>query len=70
MELSDPRLPVSAIDWLLATSDQVQALAIQWHDAPDRASMCDIVDTLLAVTESQARIIAELDLRIQEFENR
>lgn len=70
MELDDPRLPASANDWLLATSDQVQALAIQWHDAPENANMSDIVETLLAVTEAQARIIARLDLRIQELEKR
>ncbi|MGU3424045.1 hypothetical protein [Microbacterium paraoxydans] len=70
MELDDPRLPTPANDWLLATSDQVQALAIQWHDAPENANMSDIVDTLLAVTEAQARIIARLDLRIQELEKR
>lgn len=70
MELDDPRLPSSANGWLLATSEQVQALAIQWHDAPENANMSDIVDTLLAITEAQARIIARLDLRIQELEKR
>ena len=70
MELHDPNLPDSANDWLLATSDQVQALGIQWHAAPESASMADIVDTLLALAEAQARIIATMDLRIQALESR
>ena len=65
MDRSDLDLPDSAIAWLNATSDQVQALGIQWRVDPDNASMADIVDTLLAVTETQARIIADLDRRIQ-----
>lgn len=68
MEWNDPDLPGSANDWLLATSDQVQALAIQWSADPDAASMADIVDTLLALAEAQARIITTLDLRIQAIE--
>lgn len=68
MELDDPNLPSSANRWLLATSDQVQALGIQWHDDPESANISDIVETLLAITESQARIIAALDLRIQHLE--
>ncbi len=70
MELNDPNLPDSANRWLLASSDQVQALGIQWHDDPGSANMSDIVDTLLAITEAQARIIATLDLRIQALEKR
>jgi hypothetical protein len=70
MDLHDPNLPDSAVDWLNATSDQVQALGIQWHADPEAASMADIVDTLLALAEAQARIIAGLDLRIQALENR
>ena len=68
MELNDPNLPDSANKWLLATSDQVQALGIQWHADPTSASMADIVDTLLALTEAQARIIAAMDMRIQALE--
>ncbi|WP_101847398.1 hypothetical protein [Zhihengliuella sp. ISTPL4] len=64
MELDDPNLPDSANRWLRATSDQVQALAIQWHADPENANMSDIVDTLLALAEAQARIIAAMDLRI------
>ncbi|MDF2558572.1 MAG: hypothetical protein K0R99_18 [Microbacterium sp.] len=70
MELDDPNLPDSANDWLLATSDQIQALGIQWHADPEAASMADIVDTLLALAEAQARIIAALDLRVQALESR
>lgn len=69
MERSDLDLPDSAVAWLNATSDQVQALGIQWNADPDNASMADIVDTLLALTETQARIIAGLDRRIQALEN-
>jgi hypothetical protein len=68
MELDHPDLPDSANNWLLATSEQVQALGIQWHADPDAASMADIVDTLLALAEAQARIIAALDLRLQALE--
>ncbi|GAA1161988.1 hypothetical protein F6W69_06380 [Microbacterium oxydans] len=68
MERSDLCLPDSAIAWLTATSDQVQALGIQWNADPDNANMADIVDTLLALTETQARIIAELDRRIQSLQ--
>jgi hypothetical protein len=68
MDLDDPHLPESANNWLLATSDQVQALGIQWHADPDAASMADVVDTLLALAEVQARIIAAMDLRIQALE--
>lgn len=67
---STKEVPSSANGWLLATSEQVQALAIQWHDAPENANMSDIIDTLLAITKAQARIIARLDLRIQELEKR
>ncbi|MEV8169323.1 hypothetical protein AB0O70_15475 [Microbacterium paraoxydans] len=70
MELDDPRLPSSANDWLHASSDQVQALAIQWHADPENANMSDIVDTLLALAEAQARVIAAMDLRIQALEGR
>lgn len=70
VELDDPNLPDSANRWLLATSDQVQALAIQWHADPENANMSDIVDTLLALAEAQARIIAAMDLRIQGLEHR
>ncbi|WP_270366128.1 hypothetical protein [Microbacterium algeriense] len=70
MELDDPNLPASANKWLLATSDQVQALAMQWHADPESANISDIVDTLLAITEGQARIIAALDVRIQALEKR
>ena len=70
MELDDPNLPASANKWLLATADQVQALAMQWHADPESANISDIVDTMLAITESQARIIAALDLRIQDLEKR
>lgn len=69
MERSDLNLPDSAVAWLNATSDQVQALGIQWRVDPDNASMADIVDTMLALTETQARIIADLDRRIQALEN-
>lgn len=69
MERSDLDLPDSAVAWLNATSDQVQALGIQWRTDPDNASMADIVDTLLALTETQARIIADLDHRIQALES-
>jgi len=68
MELHDPSLPDSAVDWLNATSDQVEALGIQWHADPDSANMAHLVDTLLALAESQARIIAAMDLRIQKLE--
>lgn len=68
MELHHPNLPASANKWLLATSDQVQALAMQWHNDPESANISDIVDTLLAITEGQARIIAALDVRIQALE--
>ncbi|MER7522650.1 hypothetical protein ABTZ44_07750 [Microbacterium oxydans] len=69
MERGDLDLPDSAVAWLNATSDQVQALGIQWRVDPDNASMADIVDTLLALTETQARIIADLDHRIQALES-
>lgn len=68
MDLDDPNLPASANRWLLATSDQVQALAMQWRHDPESANISDIVDTLLAITEGQARIIAALDVRIQALE--
>ncbi|MGV2901324.1 hypothetical protein ACNPM4_06560 [Microbacterium sp. AGC62] len=70
MELSDPNLPETAVDWLNATSDQVQALGIQWRADPESANMAHLVDTLLALAEAQARIIATLDLRIQALERR
>lgn len=68
MDLDDPNLPASANRWLLATSDQVQALAMQWHADPEAANISDIVDTMLAITEGQARIIAALNLRIEALE--
>ena len=70
MELNDPNLPDSALNGLHTSSDQVQALIMQWQAAPESASMSDIVDTLLALTEAQARIIATLDVRIQALERR
>lgn len=70
MELNDPNLPDSALNWLHTSSDQVQALIMQWQAAPESASMSDIVDTLLALTEAQARNIATLDVRIQALERR
>lgn len=68
MEANDLNLPDSAVDWLNATSDQVQALGIQWHADPESANMADLVDTLLALAETQARIIAAMDRRIQALE--
>lgn len=68
MEPNDLNLPDSAVNWLNATSDQVQALGIQWRADPDLANMSHLVDTLLALAETQARIIAALDLRIQALE--
>lgn len=66
----DLNLPDSAVGWLNATSDQVQALGIQWREDPESANMADLVDTLLALAESQARIIAAMDHRIQTLERR
>lgn len=68
MELDDQNLPVSANDWLLASSDQVRAMVMQWQLDPESASVGDVAATLIALAEAQARIIAKLDLRIQELE--
>ncbi|WP_336502870.1 hypothetical protein [Microbacterium paraoxydans] len=50
--------------------DRYTTLRGTTHADPENANMSDIVDTLLALAEAQARIIATMDLRIQTLEGR
>lgn len=44
-------------------------MVMQWEADPESASLGDVAATLLSLAEAQARIIARLDLRVQELEH-
>ena len=64
MELDDPNLPPLARAWALAGADHVNT----WIDLVEAGMIDDPVDalasTLLNIVEAQARVIAQLSLRI------
>ena len=66
MELDDPNLPAAANDWMLASSDQVRAWITDLQNEAE--PLASLANTLLSLAESQARIIADLSLRITALE--
>lgn len=67
MELDDPDLPPHARTWALAGADHID----NWLDRVKNREAGDPVvaftDTMLTIVEEQARIIAEIALRIDAF---
>jgi hypothetical protein len=68
MELNDPNLPDPANDWLLVSSDQVRAFVEMLQHDHDANPIAGLATTLLAIAEGQARIIADLTIRVDALE--